>query len=154
MRRIDVPTALPLAKDTRDVTVENIELVRTTDDGVVRVRNLAFEKWIVVRFTLDKWQTTSEVTARYKESLLNGTMGHLIITIKLGRRCFTRGDDPLSRPTFGFRSRNWNNNSCRNFHVQIVREKVPKANKETVIEKPQESSLAGSAAPTRTGSQA
>jgi hypothetical protein len=54
MRRIDVPTALPLAKDTRDVTVENIELVRTTDDGVVRVRNLAFEKWIAVRFTLDK----------------------------------------------------------------------------------------------------
>ena len=36
----------------------------------------------------------------------------------------------------------WDNNSGRNYHVQIVREKVPKANKETVVEKPQESSLA------------
>jgi hypothetical protein len=36
----------------------------------------------------------------------------------------------------------WDNNNGRNYHVQIMREKVPKANKETMIEKPQESSLA------------
>jgi hypothetical protein len=36
----------------------------------------------------------------------------------------------------------WDNNSGQIYHIQIVREKVPKANKETVIEKPQESSLA------------
>ena len=71
MRRVDVPTALPLAEDLRDVAVENIELVGTTVEGVVRVRNLAFEKWLAVRFTLDKWQTTSEVTARYKEFFEN-----------------------------------------------------------------------------------
>jgi hypothetical protein len=35
----------------------------------------------------------------------------------------------------------WDNNSGQNCHVQIVREKVPKANKETIVEKPQESSL-------------
>ncbi len=64
MRRIDAPMALPLAKDTRDVAVKNIELVGSTVKGVVRVRNIAFEKCIAVRFTLDKWQTTSEVTAR------------------------------------------------------------------------------------------
>jgi hypothetical protein len=70
MRRIDVPAALPLDEDLRDVAVENSELVGSTVEGVVRVRNLPFEKWIAVRFTLYKWQTTSEVTARYKESLL------------------------------------------------------------------------------------
>ena len=107
MRRIDVSAALSLAEDTRDVAVENMELVGTTVEGVVRVCNLAFEKWIAVRFTLDKWKTTSEVTARYKESLPTGTMYHFIITIKLGRRCFPRGEDPLPRcPIFGFRSRN------------------------------------------------
>jgi len=36
----------------------------------------------------------------------------------------------------------WDNNSGRNYHVQIVREKVSKANKETVVEKPQGSSHA------------
>ena len=63
MRRIDVSTALLLAEDLRDVAVENIELVGTTGEGVVRVRNIAFEKCIAVRFTLDKWQTTTEASA-------------------------------------------------------------------------------------------
>jgi len=35
MRRIDVPAALPLAEDLRDVAVENIELVGTT--GLARM---------------------------------------------------------------------------------------------------------------------
>jgi hypothetical protein len=83
MRRIDVPTALSLAEDTRDVAVEDIELVGSTVEGVVRVRNIAFKKWIVVRFTLNKWQTTSKVTAQYKESLPNGTMDPFVFTIKL-----------------------------------------------------------------------
>ena len=83
MRRIDMPTALPSAEDLCDVTVKNIELVGTTVEGIIRVRNLAFEKWIVMRFTFNKWQTTLEVTARYKESLPNGTMDRFIFTIKL-----------------------------------------------------------------------
>ncbi|KAK0441359.1 putative phosphatase regulatory subunit-domain-containing protein [Armillaria borealis] len=37
--------------------------------GRVRVRNLVFQKWLAVRFTFDAWQTTSEVTARYAESV-------------------------------------------------------------------------------------
>ena len=63
MRSIDGPAALPLADDVRDVAVENIELVGTIGEGVVRVRNIAFEKCIAVRFTLDKWQTTTEASA-------------------------------------------------------------------------------------------
>ena len=37
--------------------------------GKVRVKNLAFSKSIAVRFTFDSWQTTSEVTGKYVESL-------------------------------------------------------------------------------------
>jgi hypothetical protein len=44
MHRIDAPAALPLAEDLRDVAVEIIELVGSTVEGVVLVRNLAFEK--------------------------------------------------------------------------------------------------------------
>ena len=54
MRSIDVPVPLP-AEDMRDVAVENIELVGTTVEGVVRVRNITYEKWIAVRFTIDNW---------------------------------------------------------------------------------------------------
>jgi hypothetical protein len=40
MHRIDsdVPTATPLPEDTRDVVVENIDLVGTMVEGTIRVR--------------------------------------------------------------------------------------------------------------------
>jgi hypothetical protein len=82
MRSIDVPAALPLTEDMRDVAVENIELVGNMGEGVIRVRNIAFEKYIAVCFTLDKWQTTSEVTARgIRSPFPNGTMDRFIFII-------------------------------------------------------------------------
>jgi hypothetical protein len=145
MHHIDVPTAPSLSEDTRDVVVENIDLVGTTIEGIVRVRNLAFEKWITVRFTLDKWQTISEVTARYKESLPDGTFDRFMFTIKLA--------DVLSRAEektlylavrYSVAGREiWDNNSGRNYQVQVVREKAPEVNEETVVESREVPSQAG-----------
>ena len=144
MHRIDVPRPLPLAEDTRDVVVESIDLVGTTVEGVVRVRNLAFEKWLAVRFTLDKWQTTSEVTARYKESLPNGIFDRFMFAIKLA--------DVLSRAEektlylavrYSVAGREiWDNNNGRNYQVRVVREKAQKVNKEAVVESREEPSQA------------
>ncbi|KAI0303332.1 putative phosphatase regulatory subunit-domain-containing protein [Multifurca ochricompacta] len=128
MHHVDVPTAPPLTEDTRDIAVENIDLVGTTVEGVVRVRNIAFEKWVAVRFTLDKWQTTSEVTARYKESLDNGAVDRFIFAIKLA--------DVLSRAEektiflavrYSVAGREiWDNNNGRNYQVSVVRKKASK----------------------------
>jgi hypothetical protein len=135
MHRIEVPRPLPLAEDTCDVRVESIDLVGTTVEGVVRVRNLAFEKWIAVRFTLDNWQTTSEVTARYKDTPQNGTFDRFMFTIKLA--------DVLSRAEkilyltvrYSVAGREiWDNNSGRNYQVRFVREKAPEVNKEAVVD--------------------
>ena len=107
MRSIDVPAALPLAEDMRDVSVQNIEWVGDTGEGVIRLCNIAFEKCIAVRFTLDKWQTTSEVTARYKEFLPKWHRGPLYLHNQTGRRCFPREEQPPSPcPIFSFRPRN------------------------------------------------
>lgn len=144
MRRIDVPTPLPLAVDTRDVTLESIDLVGTTVEGVVRVRNIAFEKWIAVRFTLDKWQTTSEVTARYKESVADCHVDRFIFAIKLSD-ALSRADEKTIYLAIRYSVDGreiWDNNSGRNYRVQVVREKALKANEETVVEKPKESSQA------------
>lgn len=67
-----------------DVALENLSL---TPDGMsilgrVRVRNLAFSKWLAIRFTFDSWQTTSEVTGRYVESL-NSEFDRFSFTIRL-----------------------------------------------------------------------
>ena len=144
MHRIDVPTAPPLATDSRDVAVETIDFVGTTVEGIVRVRNIAFEKWIAVRFTLDKWQTTSEVTARYKESIPNGTFDRFIFSIKLA--------DVLSRAEektlflavrYSVAGREiWDNNGGQNYQVRVVREKALKTKKEAVVENHEKSSRA------------
>ncbi|KAF8811994.1 hypothetical protein BYT27DRAFT_7160389 [Phlegmacium glaucopus] len=54
-----------------DVALENLSLKPdgTSILGRVRVRNIAFAKWVAIRFTFDSWQTTSEVTGRYVESI-------------------------------------------------------------------------------------
>ncbi|KAL1749255.1 putative phosphatase regulatory subunit-domain-containing protein [Schizophyllum fasciatum] len=62
----------------RNVYLENLELVSPPPsdeseelriNGTVVVRNLSFEKIVAVRFTLDDWNTTSEVLSRHVESL-------------------------------------------------------------------------------------
>ena len=63
---------MPLNVDLNaDVALE--ELVLSPDStcilGKVRLRNIAYEKWLAVRFTFDSWQTTSEVTGKYVEAI-------------------------------------------------------------------------------------
>ena len=61
MRLTNMPAA---PRPDADVALEDLSLA--TDGmsliGRVRVRNIAFEKWVAVRFTFDRWQMTSEVT--------------------------------------------------------------------------------------------
>ncbi|OBZ68387.1 hypothetical protein A0H81_11507 [Grifola frondosa] len=55
-----------------NVFLETLALPRTrppTLRGTVLVRNLSFEKTVAVRFTLDDWQTTSEVLCKHVVSL-------------------------------------------------------------------------------------
>ena len=51
--------------------------------GIVLCKNIAFNKWVAVRFTFDWWQTTSEVTATYKESVRGGTYDRFSFQVKL-----------------------------------------------------------------------
>ncbi len=55
-----------------NVFLETLALPRTrppTLRGTVLVRNMSFEKLVAVRFTLDDWQTTSEVMCKHVVSL-------------------------------------------------------------------------------------
>ena len=55
--------------------------------GSVAVRNLAFHKLVVARFTLDYWKTTSEVTAEYdtdvRKKLVDDDCDRFVFSIKL-----------------------------------------------------------------------
>ncbi|CAK9780639.1 hypothetical protein CC85DRAFT_292798 [Cutaneotrichosporon oleaginosum] len=58
------------------VVLERIEMSQPLGlRGSVLVRNIAFEKWVAVRFTLDDWQTVSEVSASHVSHIPAGTTG-------------------------------------------------------------------------------
>ncbi|GJE99508.1 CBM21 domain-containing protein [Phanerochaete sordida] len=66
------PIPNPSPNPHANVHLETVTLPRTrppTLRGTVLVRNIHFEKNVVVRFTLDDWQTTSEVVCKHVVSL-------------------------------------------------------------------------------------
>ncbi|KAJ7090424.1 putative phosphatase regulatory subunit-domain-containing protein [Mycena belliarum] len=83
--RLEMAVDVPPPAGEVDVKLQRLTL--GTDGasvhGEVAVRNLAFDKWVAVRFTLDAWQTTSEVTARYARSLPGGAVDVFAFSIRL-----------------------------------------------------------------------
>ncbi|KAH8594963.1 putative phosphatase regulatory subunit-domain-containing protein, partial [Bisporella sp. PMI_857] len=64
------PAETPL-RLSQPVRVERVFLSADNKNliGTVAVANLAFNKWVVARFTLDYWKTTSEVVAEYNNDV-------------------------------------------------------------------------------------
>lgn len=109
---------------SRDVLLEKLEL--STDGkslvGVVRVHNLSFEKWVAVRFTLDNWQTVSEVSAVHKESLgaQSDRFGFTIKLHDLLSRITERKMHLAIRYTVAGREI-WDNNDGQNYRIEFAK---------------------------------
>ncbi|KAK7035878.1 CBM21 domain-containing protein [Favolaschia claudopus] len=103
----------------------------TSVTGTVAVRNLAFDKWLAVRFTFDDWQTTSEVTARYSHSLPGGAVDVFSFSIRLNdllARIEGKVMVVAVRYTAAGREM-WDNNGGKNYRATFRRVK-PEAKKE------------------------
>ncbi|GAA6003227.1 hypothetical protein JCM10207_001809 [Rhodosporidiobolus poonsookiae] len=113
----------------QDAYVESLEM--TTDGknirGIVRVKNLAFEKWVAVRFTLDHWQTVSEVSAEYHDTLAGNTADRFSFTIKL-QDLLARIEEKTMflavRYTVGGKEI-WDNNGGQNYRVEFKKMPAP-----------------------------
>ena len=67
----------------RRVSLETCLVAPDSIDGVVRVANLAFEKHVVVRYTLNGWLTFSDVRASYVHGSSNGGTDQFRFSIAL-----------------------------------------------------------------------
>ncbi|KAJ7144908.1 putative phosphatase regulatory subunit-domain-containing protein [Mycena crocata] len=83
--RLEMHVEVPPPPGELDVKLQSLALAEDgmSVAGTVVVRNLAFDKWVAVRFTFDDWQTTSEVTARYSHSLSGGAVDVFSFSIRL-----------------------------------------------------------------------
>ncbi|KAG1736879.1 carbohydrate-binding module family 21 protein [Suillus paluster] len=121
----NMPSVPPVGAD---VILQGLTLSQNdkTVIGRVRVRNIAYEKWVAARFTLDSWQTTSEVTAHYAKSVDGGMFDIFTFSIKLhdmwsrieGKFMFIA----LRYSTAGRQI--WDNNSGADYMLKFVRKPV------------------------------
>ncbi|KAG9318107.1 putative phosphatase regulatory subunit-domain-containing protein [Chiua virens] len=111
-RREDIVAlqGLVLSQDQRTIT------------GSVRVRNLAYQKWLAARFTLDWWQTTSEVTARYEKSIEDGTFDVFTFAIRL-TDIWSRIEEKTIFIALRYSVTGqefWDNNAGKNYQIKFV----------------------------------
>ncbi|KAK4333068.1 Protein phosphatase 1 [Rhodotorula toruloides] len=121
------PSAIARAQAQRDKDVFVDSLEMTPDGrsirGLVRVKNLAFEKWVAVRFTLDNWQTVSEVSADYVDSLPGADRFSFTIRLQdLLARLEEKTMFLAVRYTVGGKEI-WDNNGGQNYRIEF--RKVP-----------------------------
>ncbi|KAK0631118.1 putative phosphatase regulatory subunit-domain-containing protein [Bombardia bombarda] len=100
--------------------------------GSVAVANLAFQKFVTCRFTLDYWKTTSEVTAEYMSEIRPGN-DRFQFTIKLSDMA------NLETKTLFFCIRynvigqeHWDNNNGTNFQVDFRKKMLPQNGKRAI----------------------
>ena len=112
-----------------DVMLEDVTLSKdATICGHIKVKNLAFQKFVAIRFTFDFWQTTSEVSAKYEQSLAHGAFDRFSFVIRLHDILSKIEDKTLFmaiRYTVNGREL-WDNNWGQNYQIAFSLPVTPK----------------------------
>jgi len=103
--------------DSIYLSIDNRNLI-----GAVNVANIAFEKQVAARFTLDGWQTISEVTAEYKSTGPVDTNDQFRFTITLPAQADLRTEPIQLCVRYRVNGQEfWDNNSGKNYLVNFNR---------------------------------
>lgn len=121
---MQLPNMPAKADVNAEVALEELSLSPdgTSVMGHVRVKNIAYAKWVVVRFTFDFWQTTSEVTGRYLESI-SDDFDRFVFSIKLNDLLARiEGKTLLMAVKYSVERREiWDNNSRQDYRANFTR---------------------------------
>ncbi|KAF9533664.1 putative phosphatase regulatory subunit-domain-containing protein [Crepidotus variabilis] len=121
-----------------DVSLEDLTLSPDAANilGHVIVRNIAFNKSIAVRFTFDKWQTTSEVLAKWQESVGREKLwDRFSFSIRLNDLILMKREEVEGKRLelavrYSVDGRDiWDNNNAKNYiatFVKVQQEKEPR----------------------------
>ena len=102
--------------------------------GTVAVANLAFNKLVVVRFTLDYWKTTSEVVAEYNNDVrrrqVNDGYDRFNFSIKLADQGNLESKTLFFCVRYNVNGQEfWDNNNSFNFQVEFSKKALPQNGK-------------------------
>ncbi|ORY15103.1 putative phosphatase regulatory subunit-domain-containing protein, partial [Clohesyomyces aquaticus] len=115
-------------RKTMPVRVERIFLAsdHKTLVGNVAVANIAFQKLVVARFTLDYWKTTSEVVAEFNQDVrkkqTNDGYDRFNFNIKLADQANLASKTLLLCVRYNVNGQEfWDNNGSMNYQVDFIR---------------------------------
>ncbi|KAL1734087.1 putative phosphatase regulatory subunit-domain-containing protein [Schizophyllum commune] len=128
---IDVAASSPIPSCSASagdyIRLESLSVSNAPDvaiAGSVLVRNVAFQKDVALRFTMDGWTTTSEVAARYASSTPDGR-DRFNFTIPLAGSRDERLMECVARYTSQGVGEWWDNNNSANYKVLVRRVPTP-----------------------------
>lgn len=134
LRLPNFPSSTRLSVD-REVFLERIYLAEDLRSvkGTVQVRNMSFEKWVAVRYSLDHWATIGEVSAEYSESIKGGQADRFTFSIKLNELLnWPRGSAAHETKSMFICLRYtvsngefWDNNEGQNYQLDFRRRPMP-----------------------------
>lgn len=105
--------------------------------GDVIVRNIAFHKLVVARFTLDYWKTTSEVVAEYNNDVRKKQAGHgcdlFTFRIKLEDQANLENKTMFFCVKYSVNGQDyWDNNNSVNYQVDFSKKANPQNGKQGI----------------------
>jgi hypothetical protein len=116
------------------VRVEKIFLAsdKRTLVGVVACANIAFQKYVVARFTLDYWKTTSEVVCEYNNDIRRKQSSdgydRFNFNIKLSDQANLETKTLLLCVRYSVNGQDhWDNNGNMNYQVDFIKKNAPRA---------------------------
>ncbi|KAF2448190.1 carbohydrate-binding module family 21 protein [Karstenula rhodostoma CBS 690.94] len=132
----NLPSADTYERQTMPVRVERIFLAsdNKTLVGTVACANIAFQKVVVARFTLDYWKTTSEVVAEYNHDVRkkqkDDGYDRFNFNIKLADQANLESKTLLLCVRYQANGQEfWDNNNSMNYQVDFTKKAQPLPNK-------------------------
>ncbi|GAN02456.1 hypothetical protein MAM1_0022c01900 [Mucor ambiguus] len=107
-----------LSKQQQQQDAQHVTLL-----GSIQVANLAFQKKVIVRYTLDDWNTAKEVEAQYQEPIAHSanTWDRFSFKILLDANTHAAHESLYLAVKYNVNGREfWDNNNHKNYQVDIV----------------------------------
>ena len=122
--------ALPIRTESVYLSLDKKMLM-----GSVIVRNLAFNKLVVARFTLDYWKTTSEVVAEYNNNVrqkqIEAGCDRFTFSIKLEDQANLENKTMFFCVRYNVNGQEyWDNNNSINYQVDFIKRYKPQTGKQ------------------------
>ena len=123
-------------RSSQPVRVEEVFLSKDKKHliGGVAVANLAFHKFVVARFTLDYWKTTSEIVASYnndvRKTKLNDGLDRFIFDIGLADQANLENKTMFFCVRYNVNGQEfWDSNGNMNFQIDFIKKALPQNGK-------------------------